>query len=154
MAQQARSSEFSINAFLNKKEESTELFAPIEEDLPNEHFSQADLEREWKGFLLKLSKLDSVAYNAINNFKLTKINESQIEVLYSSSTAKAEFDKVAGEFVNHFKHKIKNFSIRLSFKEDKSIVQEVMTKKKLFEKFSEINPVLKDLNDLMRFDLS
>jgi len=154
LQRQAKPSEFSINAFMNKKEETEELFVPAEEDLPKEHFSQPDVEREWKAFLLKLSKIDSVAYNAINNFRLTKTHEDQIEVLFSSSTAKAEFDKVAGEFVNHFKHKVKNYGIKLHFKEDKTIVQEVMTKKKLFEKFAEINPVLKDLNDLMRFDLT
>lgn len=130
------------------------LFTPLEEQQASEHFSQADIDLEWRAFLLKLIKVDSVASNAISNFKLTKTNENYIEVLYSSSTAKAEFDKVAGEFINHFKHKVKNYSIKLTFKEDKSIIQEVMTKKKMFEKFAEINPVLKDLNDLMRFDLS
>jgi DNA polymerase-3 subunit gamma/tau len=32
--------------------------------------------------------------------------------------------------------------------------KEVITKRKIFERFVEINPVLKDLDDLMKFDLT
>lgn len=48
-----------------------------------------------------------------------------------------------------------NHSIEFQFKKDhENLKIEVMTKKKIFEKFIEMNPLLKDLDDLMRFDLS
>lgn len=37
---------------------------------------------------------------------------------------------------------------------DMTIKKEIMTKRKIFEKFAEINPLLKDLDDLMKFDLT
>lgn len=95
-----------------------------------------------------------MAYNAINTFKLEKSDEHQITVRYSSETAKGEFDKLSIEFFNHFKHKVNNFKIEIEYMTDLTIKKEVMTKRKIFEKFVEINPLLKDLDDLMRFDLS
>ena len=85
---------------------------------------------------------------------MEKTDEHQITVRYSSSTAKAEFDRLSIEFFNHFRHKVNNFKIEVEYITDMTIKKEVMTKRKMFEKFVEINPLLKDLDDLMRFDLT
>ncbi|WP_148096891.1 hypothetical protein [Chryseobacterium sp. SC28] len=85
---------------------------------------------------------------------MEKSDEHLITVKYSSSTAKAEFDKLSTEFFNHFKHKVNNFAIEVEYMTDSTIKKEMMTKKKMFEKFVKINPLLKDLDDLMKFDLT
>lgn len=140
---------------MNKKEEVVDQFVmPSEDVLPEHHFTQSDLDKEWLIFINSLSKSNSVAFNAINNFKLSKSQENTIAVNFSSTTAKVEFDKVSGDFLNHFKHKVSNFKIHFEFFKDETLKKEILTKKKLFEKFAEINPILKDLDDLMKFDLS
>lgn len=93
-------------------------------------------------------------YNAIHNFELKKEDENGITVKYPSDSAKAEFEKIQGDFINHFKRKVNNFKITVNFKNDVTLKKEVVTKRKIFDKFAEINPVLKDLNQLLKFDLS
>lgn len=123
--------------------------------LPENHFTDTDIQTEWTILLKQLKTKDPVIFNAIKAFKLTKIDEKIVEISYPSDSAKAEFDKISIEFFNHFKHKVHNHSVEFQFKKDHENQKiEVLTKKKIFEKFVEINPLLKDLDDLMRFDLS
>ena len=148
-------SEFSIKKHLDKKEEQEiDLFSQIEEDLPDHHFSETDLQKEWTLFLEELSENNAVIYNAISAFQLHKVDENQIEILYSSDSAKKEFEQVESDFFNHFKRKVNNYKIDVVYRADKSIRKEVLTKRKIFDKFVEINPILKDLDDLMKFDFS
>lgn len=156
IARSSSNSKFSIKAALEKKEEiQKDEFSEVkDENLPSNHFSQTDIDREWDIFLKNLSKTNTLAYNAISTFKLEKSDEHQITVKYSSGTAKVEFDRLSIEFFNHFKHKVNNFKIEIEYITDLTIKKEVMTKRKIFEKFVEINPLLKDLDDLMRFDLT
>ncbi|WP_294288024.1 hypothetical protein [uncultured Chryseobacterium sp.] len=151
------SSGFSINAFLNKEEVAAEEEVVIEktESLPQNHFTETDLQAEWNLLLKQLHKKDSFVFNAIKTFKLIKSGEHQITVLFPSDSAKMEFDKVSREFFNHFKTKVHNFSIEVVYKRDvENLKIEVMTKRKIFEKFAAKNPLLKDLDDLMKFDLT
>lgn len=93
-------------------------------------------------------------YNAINGFRLAKKGENNIEVQYPSDTAKVEFDRISGEFFNHFRRKVNNFSIEIEFKKDEKLKVEMVTKRSIFEKMVEKNPLLKDLDDLLKFDLN
>ncbi|RMZ60240.1 hypothetical protein D1631_09960 [Chryseobacterium nematophagum] len=94
-------------------------------------------------------------FNAVKTFKLVKIDEKIIQILYPSDSAKVEFDKINGEFFNHFRRKVHNYAIEIEYKRDfENLKIEVLTKRKIFEKFIEKNPLLKDLDDLMRFDLT
>lgn len=156
IARSSSNSQFSIKAALEKKEEvKKDEFSEIkDENLPSNHFSQTDLDREWEIFLKNTSKTNTFLYNAISSFKMEKSDENLIVVKYSSEFAKSEFDRVSPEFFNHFRHKVNNFKFDIDYKTDLTIKKEVMTKRKIFEKFVEINPLLKDLDDLMRFDLS
>ncbi|WP_246022137.1 hypothetical protein [Epilithonimonas xixisoli] len=156
IARTSSNSQFSIKAALEKKEEIIkDEFAEIkDENLPSNHFSQTDVDREWDIFLKNLSRTNTFVYNAISSFKLEKTDEHQITVKYSSEFAKSEFDRISPEFFNHFRHKVNNFKFEIDYVTDLSIKKEVMTKRKIFEKFVEINPLLKDLDDLMRFDLT
>ncbi|SDR15060.1 DNA polymerase-3 subunit gamma/tau [Chryseobacterium soldanellicola] len=158
LSRQGISSGFSINSFLNKEEKieaEEENNAVKTEELPKNHFTETDLQSEWNLLLKQLQNKDIFVYNAIKTFKLVKSDENQITVLYPSDSAKVEFDKVSREFFNHFKTKVHNFSIEVEYKRDfENLKIEVVTKKKIFEKFIEKNPLLKDLDDLMKFDLS
>lgn len=149
-------SQFSIKAALERKEEiKKDEFAEVkDENLPSNHFSQTDVDQEWNIFLKDLSRTNTFVYNAINSFKMEKSDENLITVKYSSEFAKSEFDRISPEFFNHFRHKVSNFKFEIEYQTDLSIKKEVLTKRKIFDKFVEINPVLKDLDDLMRFDLS
>ena len=119
------------------------------------HFTDTDLQSEWNLLLLRLRAKDPVVYSAIKSFKLEKIDEKLVQIQYPSGSAKQEFDKISSEFFNHFRHKVNNHSVVFDFKhEPQNLKQEVLTTKKIFEKFVEINPLLKDLDDLMKFDLS
>jgi hypothetical protein len=125
------------------------------ENLPQSHFTETDLQTEWNVFLKQLQKKNTIVFNAVKTFKMIKSGENQITVLFPSDSAKAEFDKVSREFFNHFKTKVHNFSIEILYKRDmENLKIEVMTKRKIFEKFAEKNPLLKDLDDLMKFDLT
>jgi DNA polymerase-3 subunit gamma/tau len=157
LSRQIISSGISINALLNKEDKPVEeeKIAVKTENLPQNHFTDTDLQSEWNLLLKQLQTKDIVVYNAIKTFKLEKSGENQITVLYPSDSAKTEFDKVSREFFNHFKTKVHNFSIEIDYKRDfENLKVEVMTKRKIFEKFTEKNPLLKDLDDLMRFDLT
>lgn len=148
-------SEFSINAALNKKEVAeVHLEVKKEENLPEHHFSEVDLQREWQIFLNDLQKKDMVLFYAVNTLKIHKKDENLINILYPSDSVKAEFEKVQGEFFNHFKRKVNNYKIEIEFSNDVTLKKEIVTKKTIFEKFVELNPVLKDLDELLKLDLS
>ncbi|MCD0456001.1 MULTISPECIES: hypothetical protein [unclassified Chryseobacterium] len=152
------SSGFSINSFMSKEEKTDEKEKTVivnTGDLPEHHFTDTDIQTEWTILLKTLRSKDPVVFNAIKAFKLAKIDEKIIEISYPSDSAKSEFDKISIEFFNHFKHKVNNHSIIFEFKKDhENLKIEIMTTKKIFEKFVEMNPLLKELDDLMRFDLS
>ncbi|MDH6253504.1 hypothetical protein M2347_003231 [Chryseobacterium sp. H1D6B] len=125
------------------------------DNLPKNHFTETDLQMEWNLLLKQLRTNDPFVFNAVKAFKLVKLDEHIVQVLYPSDSAKVEFDKISGDFFNHFKRKVHNYSIEIEFKRDyENLKIEVVTKKKVFEKFIEINPLLKDLDDLMKFDLT
>ncbi|SFH84131.1 hypothetical protein [Halpernia frigidisoli] len=155
LIQKKEKSKFSISDALKveeKKEVITEVLST--KDLPQNHFSETDLQKEWHLFLDEMKASNTMVFNAINGFKLTKINEHDIEICCPSDSAKAEFNNVSGKFLNHFKHQVNNYHINLNFKIDIKLKKEILTKRKIFDKFAEINPVLNDLNDLMKFDFS
>ncbi|MGH1516677.1 hypothetical protein [Chryseobacterium sp. JK1] len=151
------SSGFSINSFLNQEEkvETTENVAVKTETLPKNHFTDTDLQVEWKIMLKHLQVKNNFIFNAVKTFKLVKAEENKIKVLFPSDSAKVEFDKISGEFFNHFRRKVQNHSIEVEYMRDvENLKIEVVTKRKIFEKFIEKNPLLKDLDDLMKFDLT
>ncbi len=151
-----KTSKFSITEALNKKEEAEQtLFTEAkEEELPNNHFTETDLRNQWASFLEDIRKKDSILYSAINGFKFSKIDEDTIYVNYPSDTAKAEFDKVQADFFNHFKRKVNHHRIKIEYKMDTALKVEIITKRSLFEKMAEKNPVLRDLDDFFKFDFS
>lgn len=157
LSRSGASSGFSINSFLNKEEktEVTEDVVIKSDNLPKNHFTDTDLQMEWKIMLKQLQVKNNFVFNAVKTFKLEKKEENKIKVLFPSDSAKVEFDKISGEFFNHFRRKVQNYSIEVEYARDvENLKIEVVTKRKVFEKFIEKNPLLKDLDDLMKFDLT
>ncbi|MEF9478672.1 hypothetical protein OWR28_14075 [Chryseobacterium sp. 1B4] len=134
------SSGFSINSFLNKEDkvEAAEDTVVRTENLPQNHFTDTDLQTEWKIMLKQLQVKNNFVFNAVKTFKLEKAEEHKIKVLFPSDSAKVEFDKISGEFFNHFKRKVQNHSIEVEYVRDvENLKIEVVTKRKMFEKFIE-----------------
>lgn len=124
------------------------------EALPSNHFTETDLQKEWQLFLTGLQRRDIIIFSAISSFKLQKKGEDIIEITYPSESAKSEFEKIRAEFFNHFMHKVNHFNIVIEYKNDITLKKEIMTKRKIFDKFAEINPLLKDLDEVFKFDLN
>ncbi|MPN28039.1 hypothetical protein SDC9_175477 [bioreactor metagenome] len=95
-----------------------------------------------------------IIYNAINSFQLKKLDENTVEIIYPSGSAKSEFEKIREDFFGKFMRKVNHFNIKLEFTKDVSMKKEVVTKRMIFDKFAAINPVLRDLDDLLKFDLN
>lgn len=150
-----KASKFSISEALTEEEKENKTAVVVsDEDLPNQHFTETDLQREWNLFLQSLKRKDVLVYNAINGFRLRKIDEDTINIQYASDTAKSEFDKVQSDFFNHFKHKVNHFRMKITYSMDVALKKEIMTKKKLFDKMAEKNPLLNQLNEIFKFDFS
>ena len=125
------------------------------ESLPSQHFTETDLQTYWQKFLEALRKEDLVVYNAISGFKLHKLEENSIEIRYPSYTAKAEFDKISRDFSNGFQHAVNNHSIEIKFENvGAKMKKHAITKRTMFEKYCEINPLLRELDDFFKFDLN
>ncbi len=147
-------SKYSIKKHLEEKQKEVENQTNSGEQLPDNHFSDIDLQVAWIAFLKELFQENIVAWSAINTFKLSKIGENQIEVKYSSDTAKKEFETIQMDFFSRFKHKVNNSQIEIIYREDITLKKGNLSKKQVFEQLVEINPVLQDLENLMRFDFN
>ncbi|WP_234034138.1 hypothetical protein [Elizabethkingia sp. M8] len=147
-------SSFSITGWLNKKEEVKTEKVEVKDNLPANHFSEVDLLHEWKLFLDNLQDDDPVKFSAIKVCKLQKKDENKILIKVPSEAAKSEFETVRKDFLSVFQQKVNNFHIKSKYVEDETLQKEIITKRKLFDKFAEKNPILKELDDLMKFDFS
>ncbi|MGV8914630.1 MAG: hypothetical protein ACOH1X_04180 [Kaistella sp.] len=155
IAKQKIPSKYSITAALSPLEKKEEKPATVvKEELPSNHFTETDLQEAWAKFVADLQVTDVITFNAISSFKLAKKGEDTVEITYPSASAKSEFEKVRGDFFNHFMHKVNHYNIIVEFKNDVTLKKEMITKRKIFDKFAEINPVLRDLDDLFKFDFN
>ena len=155
MGIQKKASKFSITAALEKTDEQPEIFnAEAKKVLPSQHFSETDLQTEWQKFLEELQQRDIIIYNAISSFSFHKKSEDIVLITYPSESAKSEFEKIRAEFFNHFMRKVNHFNISIEYQLDVTMKKEIITKRKIFNKFAEINPVLKDLDDLFKLDFN
>lgn len=150
-------SKYSIKSSLEEKVEVKPdvVSEDVLKSLPANHFTETDLQNYWQKFLENLRKADVVIYSAISGFKLQKLEENRIEIRFPSHTAKAEFDKIYTDFKNGFSHAVNNHSIEIKFENvGGKMKKHAVTKRTVFEEFCEINPLLKDLDAIFKFDLS
>ncbi len=145
---------FSIKSWLNRAEEKPDTVEEKPQDLPAAHFTETDLHEHWSEFLVDLREKDPVKFAAISTCILLKAGENLINIKIPSQAVKAEMETVRRRFLNHFMHRVNNFSIKVEYVQDENLKKEILTKRKIFDKFAEINPALNDLEDLMRFDFS
>ncbi|NAW50423.1 hypothetical protein GNY06_03115 [Elizabethkingia argentiflava] len=110
--------------------------------------------QQWEGFLEDLQHKDPIKFSAIKICRLQKKNENKIHIKVPSQAAKAEFETIRKDFLSSFQRKVNNFHIKSKYIEDETLKREIMTKRKLFDRFAEKNPVLRALDDLMKFDFS
>lgn len=156
VATERKASKFSISEAFNKKEEVIgNLFDEIEDEgLPNNDFTEQELQTEWQQFLRQIQLKDIVIFNAISSFQLSKPEKDVIHISYPSEIAKVEFDKVQAKFFKYFKQKVNNFRIKLEYKMNVAMKKEMLTKRKIFDKLVEKNPLLQELDNLFKFDFS
>lgn len=147
-------SSYNISDWVAQKSKRDDAIAKPIEEQPADDFSQQTLLTEWKLFLDNLHHRAPVKFSAIKSCKLSKLDDNFILVEFSSLASKSEFIDTSRTFLPDFEKKVNNFKISFKFKQDPSLKKEIMTKKKLFDKFAKENPLLKDLNDLMKFDFS
>jgi DNA polymerase-3 subunit gamma/tau len=69
-------------------------------------------------FLDDLQQKNTVLFYAVNTLKVYKKDENIINILYPSDSVKSEFEKVQGEFFNHFKRKVNNYKIEVEYSND------------------------------------
>lgn len=71
-----------------------------------------------------------------------------------SEIAKSEFESLKKDFLSMFQVKVNNFHVKIKYVKDESLHKEIITKRKLFDNFAKVNPVLVELDKIMRFDFS
>jgi len=151
-----RFSRFSIEAALDPKVDVklSEEFLIAEKEVPTNHFSQSDIDSNWSAFLEKLKSRDSLIYNAIAGFRLVKSGEDTVLVHHASQTARAEFERIQADFFGPFKKVVNHHKIKVEFKMDKKLKKEIITKRSLFESMANENPVLRELDEYFKLDLT
>jgi hypothetical protein len=126
-----------------------------EENLPTNHFTEKDLQSFWSHFLEEIRNKDIISYNAISGFTIKKMEEDSIEIGFPSQTAKEEFDKISADFLSNLQYEIQHYKIKISYKSAAGTMKkELRTKKLIFNELCEINPLLKDLDELFKFDFN
>ncbi|WKS94703.1 hypothetical protein [Riemerella columbina] len=160
IAQVQNHSLYSIKQAMDKvsQVEEKEDEKETEEHLPDGHFSNNDVLSEWEHFMKRLATEDNVTFNAVRNFELYKSNENEITIKYASESAKLEFQNASLDFLSHFKHKYNNYRLKLAYEKQEKIINltagKEESKREIFNKMIEANSLLKDLDDLMKFDFS
>lgn len=149
-------SKYNIEENLKEKEtKKVDTQETTNDNLPKNSFTDQQLNQEWNTFLVDIGFNDQLTHSAIKGFKLKKIDDERIQITYPSSSAKKEFEKVSGKFLQQLKTKLNNHYIKIDYNMDvKSMRKEVMTKKKMFEELCKKNPLLNDLNEFFKFDLN
>lgn len=150
-------SKYSVKSTLEQKTEvaEDELVAKAVQNLPTTHFTETDMQSFWAKFLEETRQKDAILYNAISGFTLKKLEEDTIEINYPSLTAKAEFDKISGSFLKDFQYAMHHYHLKVEYKSAAGkMKKQARTKKVIFEEYCEINPLLRELDDLFKFDLS
>ena len=50
--------------------------------------------------------------------------------------------------------KVNHYNIVVEYRNDVSLKKEIITKRKIFDKFAEINPLLREMDEIFKFDLN
>lgn len=155
MGAEKRISKYNIQENLKeKKTESSKTEIHTSENLPKQSFTDAQLVKEWNAFLSEIEIKEKLVYSAINRFKVSKLEDDKIQIIYPSASAKTEFEKVSTQFFQQLKQNLNHYQIQIDYQIDmKNLKVEVKTKKNIFEDFCKKNPLLGKLHQHFKFDL-
>lgn len=118
----------------------------------DEKFTQEELDTYW-AYFLQNNQLDSVLLYAISDFVLEKVENNIIKIKYTSESARERFSEIQAQFVSGLKQRIKNNRIVLEFELTSKTKSSYMSKASIFKEYAEINPLLKELDAVLNFDL-
>lgn len=155
MGAEKRISKYNIQENLKEKKtasQKTEIHTT--ENLPKQSFTNDQLVKEWNTFLSEIEVKEKLVYSAINGFKVSKLEDDKIQIIYPSASAKTEFEKVSALFSQQLKQNLNHHHIQMDYQIDiKNLKVEVKTKKNVFEDFCKKNPLLGELHQHFKFDL-
>lgn len=139
-----------------EKNDSSDPETPESTDhLPADDFSQEKLEQFWQQYLQQLREKDLHTYTAIHRYKINRLDDHQIELVYGSVISKTEFEVYVPDFLAQLKRHLNNFHLRLQWKlEVQTTKIEVETKRTIFEKLAQQNPALRTLDELFQLDFN
>ena len=152
VGQQSVFSRYNIKSYVNKKDENIAGDIESEEEVMDEKFTQEELDTYWADFLQN-NQLDSVLLYAISDFVLEKVENNIVKIKYTSESASERFSEIQAQFVSGLKQRIKNNRIVLEFELTSKTKSSYMSKASIFKEYAEINPLLKELDAVLNFDL-
>ena len=152
VGQQSIFSRYNIKSYVNKKDENIAGDIESEEEVMDEKFTQEELDTYWEDFLQN-NQLDSVLLYAISDFVLEKVENNIVKIKYTSESARERFSEIQAQFVSGLKQRIKNNRIVLEFELTSKTKSSYMSKASIFKEYAEINPLLKELDAVLNFDL-
>ena len=143
-------------ASIQRKKEWGQQQKPTETklDLPNDAFTQEDLEVHWK--IYQQEKTDKREQNLASLFQLStpRINNTTLEYAVPSSLNKVEMEREFVYFLPFLRKALNNFSIVINV-----IVKEsgekkfIYTPEEKYQRLIEINPILGKLRQELDLDL-
>ena len=149
-------SSFSL-ASIRKKKEWEQQQKPAEkvEELPNEPFTQKQVEQYWKNW--QEQKTKKKEQNLASLFQLSQpkiINENTIEYTVPSPLNKVELEREFVYFLPYIREGLNNYSIQI-----KVLVKEteeknfIYTPQEKYNRLKEINPAIDELRRKLDLDL-
>jgi DNA polymerase-3 subunit gamma/tau len=151
---QKRVSGLSLSSLKAKKEHEAVKNPSIpEEKLPNEAFTEEDMQKYWNEYILKMEKKGKkiLASNLQTDIPRLR-NDSAIWLEFPNSTMKKEVEREQGPLLNFLREKLKNYSIELKISvNEESAKKYAFTPEEKYEKLKEKNPAIELLRK--EFDL-
>jgi len=149
-----RVSGLSLSSLKAKKEhEAVRNPSLPEEKLPNEAFTEKEMQKYWNQYILKMEKKGKkiLASNLQTDIPRLR-NNTAIWLEFPNSTMKKEVEREQGPLLNFLREKLKNHSIELKISvNEESAKKYAFTPEEKYEKLREKNPAIELLRK--EFDL-
>jgi len=149
-----RVSGLSLSSLKAKKEhEAVRNPSVPEEKLPNEAFTEKEMQKYWNQYILKMEKKGKkiLASNLQTDIPRLR-NNTAIWLEFPNSTMKKEVEREQGPLLNFLREKLKNHSIELKISvNEESAKKYAFTPEEKYEKLREKNPAIELLRK--EFDL-
>ncbi|SDD91795.1 hypothetical protein [Riemerella columbipharyngis] len=144
---------FNIEGNIKKKQEQQNTVESNDGNLPNDYFSPGTLQEEWNAFLDKI-KNNTPAYSTLKAFVVHKESDNLISITYASDSSKKHFEDMVGDFFANFKKKVNNYNITIEYRQKALPRISVKNNRDIFYELAHKYPLLKELDDLLKFDFN